>query len=184
MYLYYQGENQSSGGGEYKLNGEKIGIWEELNEVFWDFQQIMYIGEYYNGKKIGIWKNSLTNGNDLEINKQIWGGLYDEDDQGLKNRKWIEISQMLVIQSQVIDIGEYKNGQMLGKWDCFYRDDCKNQMNRQEVGHMMNKMQEQRMDCGLNFVIIYEMGPYNSKSHIVWFNSLKIKKQQRLWNAI
>ncbi|CAD8110583.1 unnamed protein product [Paramecium primaurelia] len=123
-YIY---DGKYIGGGEYNLNGEKIGIWEELSEAFWDFNQIIYIGKYQRGKKIGRWKNSLINGNDLETNQQIWGGEYDEEGTGIKSGKWIEISQMFEKLSQVIDIGEYKNGQKSGIWNYFYRDDYKKQ---------------------------------------------------------
>ncbi|CAD8131374.1 unnamed protein product [Paramecium sonneborni] len=130
-YLYWQGEydqNQQKGGkwtviwkgevlsqvGGYYRYGLKQGQWCELIMNYWrnNRYQIYEIGEYYNDKKYGKWIY-------FHDNQKISGGWYNEN--GQKNGKWNELSDGFMNESQVIYIGEYKNGKKIGIWNILYR---------------------------------------------------------------
>ncbi|CAD8110055.1 unnamed protein product [Paramecium primaurelia] len=106
------------GGGLYDEveDGTKIGNWTELSEGFWAESQVAYVGEYKKGIKIGRW-DILYHG------KQIGGGLFDEEGNGLKIGKWVDISEGYQYASNIIYIGEYKNGKKVGRWDVFDEDE-------------------------------------------------------------
>ncbi|CAD8188629.1 unnamed protein product [Paramecium pentaurelia] len=108
----YRYDNKLIGGGSYDGDGNKIGKWIELSEGFQDDSQITYIGHYRNCKKIGRWDIWFKT---REANFLTGGGSYDED--GNKIGKWIELSDGFQEQSQTTYIGQYRNGNKIGRWD-------------------------------------------------------------------
>ncbi|CAD8086050.1 unnamed protein product [Paramecium primaurelia] len=74
--------------------------------------QIYEIGEYFNNKRQGYWKYYYEN-------QEIGGGQYNQ--QGERNGKWIEASDGFGQFSQIVYIGEYKNGKKISIWDILYR---------------------------------------------------------------
>ncbi|CAD8213734.1 unnamed protein product [Paramecium pentaurelia] len=112
------------GGGLYDEAGDglKLGNWVEIWDNFEEHEQVTYIGEYKNGNKVGqwdIWYKCLRDYDKIII--KIGGGSYDEDGEGLKQGKWVEVSDNFHIYSQVTYNGEYKNGKKCGRWDIFQR---------------------------------------------------------------
>ncbi|CAD8208969.1 unnamed protein product [Paramecium pentaurelia] len=114
IYFNY-GVNNRIGGGLYEDGeyGLKIGKWIELSEIN---TQLTYIGVYKKGQKVGRWDTYFN----YFGNKQIGGGLYDEEGEGIKIGRWIEVNDEFFDSSQVTLNGEYKNGQKLGKWDIYF----------------------------------------------------------------
>ncbi|CAD8127979.1 unnamed protein product [Paramecium sonneborni] len=99
---------KSIGGGNYDENGKKIGIWTELNENYGENCLVIYIGEYKAGIKQGNWQT-------LYKNNQIGGGLYNEN--GMKDGKWIELSDSFDDNTQAkrkVYHQEYQNGVKIG----------------------------------------------------------------------
>ncbi|CAD8187317.1 unnamed protein product [Paramecium pentaurelia] len=50
------------------------------------------------------------------------GGQYDEEGNGIKFGKWVEISDGFYDSSQVTWDGDYKNNKKIGKWDIWYEN--------------------------------------------------------------
>ncbi|CAD8111463.1 unnamed protein product [Paramecium primaurelia] len=114
--IYFNnGVNNRIGGGLYEDGeyGLKIGKWIELSEIN---TQLTYIGEYKKGQKVGRWDTYFN----YFGNKQIGGGLYDEEGEGIKIGRWIEVNDEFFDSSQVTLHGEYKNGQKVGRWDIYF----------------------------------------------------------------
>ncbi|CAD8119982.1 unnamed protein product [Paramecium primaurelia] len=121
--------------GEYK-KGQKVGRWDiyfnnGVNNRMQNYQikndlqmiqwceintQLTYIGEYKKGQKVGRWDTYFN----YFGNKQIGGGLYDEEGEGIKIGRWIEVNDEFFDSSQVTLHGEYKNGQKVGRWDIYF----------------------------------------------------------------
>ncbi|CAD8130739.1 unnamed protein product [Paramecium sonneborni] len=122
--------------GRFGENEQKIGNWN----AFWKGESLQYVGGLYciRGKKQNKWveliKNSRNQGyqvgryqNDMKIGKweyiykdiQIGGGNYNGF--GIKNGKWIELSENFQLSSQVIYIGDLRNGKKSGQWDIYYK---------------------------------------------------------------
>ncbi|CAD8198813.1 unnamed protein product [Paramecium pentaurelia] len=116
-----QWNNQTIGGGSYdnQRKDQKIGRWIELSEHFCVTAQVTYQGEYKNGKKFGSWDIWYNNGKN---NQKIGGGSYDNEVDGMKIGKWIDISEGFYRDCQVTYNGEYKNGKRIGKWDIWYQE--------------------------------------------------------------
>ncbi|CAD8090427.1 unnamed protein product [Paramecium sonneborni] len=108
-YIY---KNQNIGGGFYNEQLKKKGKWIELSEGFCNMSQITYKGEYHKCKKIGIW-------NIYFLKELIGGGLYDSN--GIKEGKWIELSERSCSHSQITYKGQYKNGKPIGIWSTWIR---------------------------------------------------------------
>ncbi|CAD8107913.1 unnamed protein product [Paramecium sonneborni] len=100
-------EFRNIGGGVYDENETKIGFWNVLYEYFCDTCQIFYSGEYKNGKKNGKFdvKYKKQYENELKI---IGGGTYN--DNGLKDGKWIETSNVFSFYIFILLENEYQNG--------------------------------------------------------------------------
>ncbi|CAD8154101.1 unnamed protein product [Paramecium octaurelia] len=107
------------GGGQYQedSNNSKIGKWIEVTEEFKDYFQITYEGEYKNGKKFGKWTNLIKG-------KKIGGGQYEEDIKNSKIGKWIDVTEEFKDYNQIIQKGEYKNGNKFGRWDVIFQGKC------------------------------------------------------------
>ncbi|CAD8130078.1 unnamed protein product [Paramecium sonneborni] len=103
VFILYHYKN--SGGGYYNEQGLKVGFWEDVSDIFQNYCQITYKGEYYDGKKVGSWDL-------IYFKKKIGGGYYN--DQGLKNGKWIELGDNFKDNVQELENAEYKNGWNIG----------------------------------------------------------------------
>ncbi|CAK86294.1 unnamed protein product (macronuclear) [Paramecium tetraurelia] len=113
---YEETEFKQIGGGFYD-DGIKIGKWIELHDNYGNFfgqSQIQHYGEYKCGNKIGLWQTSF-------MDELIAGGFYDENGNGEKNGKWIELSDHYG-QSQIKYVGEYANGNKIGFWNTYYKE--------------------------------------------------------------
>ncbi|CAD8207015.1 unnamed protein product [Paramecium octaurelia] len=113
---------QKIGGGSYDKEGQgiKTGYWIDLSEEFRNSAQIVYSGEYQNGNKVGKWNIFYRRAFDNKF-KPIGGGCYDKGGQGIKIGKWGVLSEEFRDVSQIIEVGEYKNGNKTGSWSSFYR---------------------------------------------------------------
>ncbi|CAD8213201.1 unnamed protein product [Paramecium pentaurelia] len=111
------------GGGSYDngINEIKIGNWIELSPHFKENFQIIYTGLYQNGRKVGKWEIKYKYQNEKQF-KPIGGGSYDNGGDEIKIGKWIEINEYFKQNSQIIYIGQYKNGIKIGKWDIKYKN--------------------------------------------------------------
>ncbi|CAD8144089.1 unnamed protein product [Paramecium pentaurelia] len=115
-----------SGGGLYDegSDGVKLGLWVEILNGFNNYSQVIYKGRYQNGKKVGRWDVQFQ---DVQENKQIGGGSYDEGGHEIKWGNWVEILDGFCCNCQVTHNGEYKNGNKIGKWDIWLLDSQENQ---------------------------------------------------------
>ncbi|CAD8158047.1 unnamed protein product [Paramecium octaurelia] len=107
-----------SGGGSYdKANDDvKIGQWIDLDENFLNKKQVTFVGEYQNGKKVGMKKMDRINKINIESLSQNSGsGSYEEGGDGIKVGKWIDLDKNFWERKQVTYIGEYRNGQKVGR---------------------------------------------------------------------
>ncbi|CAD8118613.1 unnamed protein product [Paramecium primaurelia] len=128
IYIY---DNEKIIGGSYNEQGLKNGQWNELNHGFMNESQVIYNGEYKNGNKIGMW-NILYRWNmnqPFKIMQNYYkkvnfsgGGQYDYIDS-IKIGIWIELCDNLFNRSLVVQHGQYKFGQKIGRWDIFYVGD-------------------------------------------------------------
>ncbi|CAD8058010.1 unnamed protein product [Paramecium primaurelia] len=121
--LYKKYDNlaeQYFGGGLYdkECNGMKIGKWIDLDEKFFNGRQVIHQGEYKNGNKVGKWVILF----DWIRTKQMGGGLYDQECNGMKIGNWIDLDKGFYNGKQVTHQGEYKTGKKIGGWDIWYRD--------------------------------------------------------------
>ncbi|CAD8214159.1 unnamed protein product [Paramecium octaurelia] len=122
------GKNNKIGGGSYDNAGNevKIGMWKELDDKFGFQKEISYIGEYKNGKKVGGWEITL-------LDEVIGGGAYDEDGNNNKIGQWIEQDFAFNNHQLLLYKGEYKNGQKVGRWDVFFRE--QNEKSLKNIGY-------------------------------------------------
>ncbi|CAD8095970.1 unnamed protein product [Paramecium primaurelia] len=102
--LYYQG-----------FMGIKQGRWIEQSEGFSEYSQVTYNGIYKNSKKFSKWDTYMN----FFGNHIIGGGSYNKE--GQKIRKWKDLNEKFHNYSQVINVGQYKNGNKAGRWDILYR---------------------------------------------------------------
>ncbi|CAD8205231.1 unnamed protein product [Paramecium octaurelia] len=99
-------------GGYYSEDGQKQGLWKDINRQYWSEAQIYEIGLYIDNTRRGKWKYIYNN-------NEIGGGFYDE--KGLKIGKWIELSECFWKQGYVLYYGEYKNGKRYGIWNALHK---------------------------------------------------------------
>ncbi|CAD8214676.1 unnamed protein product [Paramecium pentaurelia] len=138
------------GGGFYDeqssdKKGIKIGSWIEISDGFYEynfwidnllftsFRQVTYQGEYQNGKKVGRWDIYFK---DLCMDNNIYigGGSFEIQSIGdsIKRGKWQEPDDKFRSQSQIIQIGEYKDGQKVGLWQIYQENIF--QQKRKQIG--------------------------------------------------
>ncbi|CAD8107838.1 unnamed protein product [Paramecium sonneborni] len=69
QFLLMQKQNLifKRGEGFYDQKGRKQGNWVELQENFWNYNQILFLGQYEKGRKIGKWDTSYRNQSDQEF---------------------------------------------------------------------------------------------------------------------
>ncbi|CAD8062977.1 unnamed protein product [Paramecium primaurelia] len=138
-YFKFNGKNEEIGGGFYdwRENGQKIGKWIELSDgpSRSRYIQVIYSGEYKNSLKVGNWNAYYRDRGLSKKFKNIGGGQYDEK-SGVKIGKWVELSDNFgdgLGYSQIIYIGEYKDGKKFGLWDIFWGVDLSN-LNTEQLG--------------------------------------------------
>ncbi|CAK63130.1 unnamed protein product (macronuclear) [Paramecium tetraurelia] len=123
--IIFRGQSIGGGSYEYQLEGDsiKIGKWIELNDRFYDDSQVTHVGLYCNGKKVGKWDVYYQENYGDKTNHQIGGGQYEDqlDGDQMKIGKWIELNDGFYDNSQVTNVGEYKNGRKVGKWVIMYK---------------------------------------------------------------
>ncbi|CAD8085729.1 unnamed protein product [Paramecium primaurelia] len=100
--------NQLVSEGLYSQNGLKNGRWSDLHDNYHEGNKVILNGEYLEGQKVKKW-NIVLKGT------QIGGGYYNEI--GEKDGNWIELHNNFNENNQIIEQGQYKNGQRIGQWD-------------------------------------------------------------------
>ncbi|CAD8123139.1 unnamed protein product [Paramecium sonneborni] len=107
-------ESIKIGGGCYDQQGDgiKIGKWIELDDGFYEKKQVTYKGVYKNGIKVGRW-NAFW----ISEFQMLGGGCYDEQGEGIKIGKWIDLDDGFNEKKQVFYKGEYQNGSKVGRWN-------------------------------------------------------------------
>ncbi|CAD8121209.1 unnamed protein product [Paramecium sonneborni] len=135
-YKKYQGNKKliQIGGGSYIIikgvNGiassQKIGIWVEFGNSFFNQNPVTYYGQYRYGRKVGQWDIWLKSLNIYCRDEKIGGGQYCENSEyydcnmeSIKIGRWIELNEENCLFTYN---GEYKNGRKVGKWDIYYRN--------------------------------------------------------------
>ncbi|CAD8130671.1 unnamed protein product [Paramecium sonneborni] len=103
--------SQKIGGGVYEQPDIKTGPWIEIHNNYCNECRVFYTGEYKDGWKIGKW-STLDHYDYI-----LGGGKYNN--QGLKIGKWIEICENYDEEYQIYQVGEFKNGIKIGKWEIF-----------------------------------------------------------------
>ncbi|CAD8077807.1 unnamed protein product [Paramecium sonneborni] len=107
-----------SGGGIYNENGLKHGKWIETHEYFFNFCQVLYVGQYENGRKYGRWDTLHLKLGSIQY-EVIGGGNYDDFE--LKNGMWRELHQNFQEFSVVVYEGLYQDNLKIGQWQIQYR---------------------------------------------------------------
>ncbi|CAD8131095.1 unnamed protein product [Paramecium sonneborni] len=110
----YKYLNELIDGGIYDEYGLKQGRWIDLNQKFWDFSQVIQEGQYRNNIKFGRWNINYREYGMKNFEIVGWGQF---ENDGLKNGKWIELSENFWDLCQIIYIGEYQNDIKIGLWD-------------------------------------------------------------------
>ncbi|CAD8190172.1 unnamed protein product [Paramecium pentaurelia] len=107
---------QLIGGGTYDINGLKQGQWIDMNEHSYTLNSLItYNGEYKDNVKQGFWKTMFWSYLTMANFEQSGGGSFNQC--GMKDGKWIELHPQFSLYTQIIHIGDYRNGQKCGKWD-------------------------------------------------------------------
>ncbi|CAK61770.1 unnamed protein product (macronuclear) [Paramecium tetraurelia] len=125
----YEFEKQKIKGGFYNLHSQKNGKWVEIQDEFYYYSQVTYVGEYQIDKKVGLWETWYKNHVKDQKNVQMQnihnkmhifsgGGSYSNN---IKVGKWVELSDEFYEYSQVTFNGEYKSGKKIGRWDIWYK---------------------------------------------------------------
>ncbi|CAK80492.1 unnamed protein product (macronuclear) [Paramecium tetraurelia] len=131
------GENwEQIGGGSYHEEGDgtKTGKWIEVNQtiivskkqnIFGEQKErnyLIYVGVYKNGRKVDRWESWLKEDEDILIG----GGNYDEEGNGNKIGKWIDLDDQFLEGKYITQRGLYKSGIKVGRWDILFSDIHKN----------------------------------------------------------
>ncbi|CAD8201402.1 unnamed protein product [Paramecium pentaurelia] len=127
-YIWYEdidiwgNKNIVIDGGSYdeKCESLKIGLWIDLAKRFHYHKQVTYQGQYKNSKNVGRWDIWFRQYAEKEF-KQIGGGQYDDNGDGIKIGKWIELDDEFFSLKQATYNGVYENGNKVGRWNVEYR---------------------------------------------------------------
>ncbi|CAD8184649.1 unnamed protein product [Paramecium octaurelia] len=108
-------QNKKIGGGSYDEDGNefKIGKWTDFEYEQRQEKIIILNGIYENGNKIGRW-NIFFEGS------EIGGGFYDQEGDGIKIGKWIDLDERFYQEKQITHIGKYIQGRKAGQWDIYW----------------------------------------------------------------
>ncbi|CAD8110093.1 unnamed protein product [Paramecium primaurelia] len=125
------------GGGQYGYQessyGIKQGKWIELDDGFYDSNQITYRGEYKNSIKIGKWDIIFRDSNvnqDIQMQKILFQIIKSAVVVFMMSNHQIrkELKQgaglRLVMGFMITYKGEYQNGKKVGRWDIYFKDLC------------------------------------------------------------
>ncbi|CAK70801.1 unnamed protein product (macronuclear) [Paramecium tetraurelia] len=163
-----------SGGGNYDLQGRKIGKWIDMNDNFWKQCQVIESGQYDCGKRKGSWIIKFRYTINKDFNK-IGGGKYD--DQGIKNGKWVEIFKSFQNSCQVILTGDYLDGKKVENWKISVRDHEKDRF--QQIGggtYDQNGLKDGKwIDLIENFTI---------NNQVIMKGEYLFGKKQGQWNTL
>ncbi|CAD8215312.1 unnamed protein product [Paramecium octaurelia] len=161
------------GGGYYDEQGLKNSKWIDLHSNFNRQMQIIYRGEYEHDKKIGVWDTIFNN-------KLIGGGCYYQ--QGIKNGRWIEHQAKFSEFSQVIYVGEYRQGKKHDQWNAMYRENLQSEYKivgggqYNKNGKKYGMWDELPSNYGANFIGkyngLYEDGKKQGKWDILFENQV------------
>ncbi|CAD8130383.1 unnamed protein product [Paramecium sonneborni] len=100
----------NSGYGEYNLFGQKCGKWLDLDDNYYNSNQMTRTGFYQNGLKQGKWE---------VFNKGLFIGRGNYDESHSKEGKWIEPINNFSNLKEIIYEGSYLKGQKIGNWKGF-----------------------------------------------------------------
>ncbi|CAD8125622.1 unnamed protein product [Paramecium sonneborni] len=110
-YLWIEPLNRNNkiiGGGNYNIEGQKLGQWKTLSKKFTEFRdfQVIYTGLYCSGIKQGQWDICFTRNQKASL-KRLGGGLYEN---GVKIQKWIKLSNNFseFIQNNIQEIVKFQ----------------------------------------------------------------------------
>ncbi|CAD8190583.1 unnamed protein product [Paramecium octaurelia] len=130
LFLDFRGKKSFLiGGGSFNKHEFplKQGKWIELSEGFQNAFQLTFIGDYQNGKKVGRWnimyrvdssyRFKLIGGDHMAINVL---------DKARSMDRTLESTQIFV---DIINYGEFNNGIKVGRWNIYYKNIFKNQVN-------------------------------------------------------
>ncbi|CAD8190130.1 unnamed protein product [Paramecium octaurelia] len=95
-----------------EIDGNNLGQWIELSDYFNKLQQQNYNGEIY-GNQFNSYEIFQSSCNQF---KQIGGGLFDEEECGVKIGNWIELIDGFEARQQITYNGKYKNGKKVDGW--------------------------------------------------------------------
>ncbi|CAD8156417.1 unnamed protein product [Paramecium pentaurelia] len=179
--------------GEYK-NGQKIGLWKiskrennilklhgcinyDLNgqEIFrsGENSKLIHMGEFNDGKKVGPWKIWFK---EYKTYKHIGGGSYDEQGNGTKIGKWIDLDDKFDNKIQILYVGEYENGQKVGRWNNVWYEKYEigggsydEQGNGTKVGKWIDSDDKFEYKKQITYIGQYENGQKVGSWDIVWF---------------
>ncbi|CAD8156351.1 unnamed protein product [Paramecium pentaurelia] len=119
----YMEEIKIIGGGFYNNHGMKEGIWEELFDNFSINNQVIQVGQYRQGQKFGKWSILFREYSNFKF-KYVGGGMFE---QGKKIQQWTELDQYYGKDNEIIQVGCYKEGIKIDRWDIKYREDSDKQ---------------------------------------------------------
>ncbi|CAD8165551.1 unnamed protein product [Paramecium pentaurelia] len=112
------------GGGSFDENGFQQGLWMDIEQCSFQFDQInndglfvLSIGKYQKGKKIDKW-DTIFHLERVEEAKNLGGGQFDEN--GIKQGQWTEIHDTFHSEKQITYFGFYKDGIKVDKWETNY----------------------------------------------------------------
>ncbi|CAD8165308.1 unnamed protein product [Paramecium pentaurelia] len=184
----YENEFNQIGGGSYNNIGDenKFGNWVEVSDGFNFDSQITYSGEYINNKKVGRWDILFRRSNQFE---KIGGGSYNEDE--IKSGRWVEENEGFKQDSQIIYIGEYKNGKKIGGWNVLYRKQYENEFKQIGGGSYDEEGAETKIGCWTeqneNFKLDYQVihtGEYQNGRKVGKWDFLYRKQQENEFKQI
>ncbi|CAD8066186.1 unnamed protein product [Paramecium primaurelia] len=119
----YMEEIKIIGGGFYNDHGMKEGIWEELFDNFSINNQVIQVGQYRQGQKFGKWSILFREYSNFKF-KYVGGGMFEQDK---KIQQWTELDQYYGKDNEIIQVGCYKEGIKIDRWDIKYREDSDKQ---------------------------------------------------------
>ncbi|CAD8183296.1 unnamed protein product [Paramecium octaurelia] len=163
------------GGGQYDERSLKNGRWVELDNNYNCHNQLKYECEYKGGIKVGRCDISYRSSND-ETFELIGGGEYDN--QGIKQGKWTSLALTFSDVFQVIEQGQIKDGQKVGRWTNHFRTGCNQKF--EELGG--GDYNEQGKKNG-SWMDICESLPTNH-TQTVFCGEYKRGKKIGLWNQM
>ncbi|CAK66367.1 unnamed protein product (macronuclear) [Paramecium tetraurelia] len=110
-----------SAGGSYDERGQKIGLWKELTERFWNQNELILQGQYDRGRKIGQWEilfrfSQRYSFDNMQYVIQNFSGGGSYNQANLKNGFWIEQDDDFSQINTILHQGQYQDGVKVGQW--------------------------------------------------------------------